>query len=140
MPRIRIGEKTYDQRPLNGLPLRHLLTFKADTAAIGLPSSWTDIEAASAEMEKLPEDKKMTHPNWELVYCAMIWVTLLAAGENIRFAEVIEIDMGSIELIADPEPVADPTPGEAAPSSPKASVEADEPPEVASAAEVPTLS
>lgn len=112
MPQIRIGETTYDAKALESLPLKHLLTFKIDTQALGLPVSWSEIEAASQEIGELPDDAKNSHPHWELVFIAMIWATLLANGKDVRFRDVLEFSLDEIEFIADPEPEAAPDPTE----------------------------
>jgi hypothetical protein len=99
--RFRLGGKVYTTASLDEISLRDLMVFERETAAMGLPMKWSDVERIGSEMAELPADGQ--HPDTLLMVGVTIWAARRAAGDDVTFEQAIDFPMKDLEFIDAPK-------------------------------------
>jgi len=110
MARIRISGKTYAVVPIQKLSLRDIIALENESAELGRPLKYADVQALAAEIEKhleiqAAEGKKQdpsTHPDWPWFFAILVWMARRHAGEDVSFVEAIEFPLDELEMLRDP--------------------------------------
>lgn len=107
--RIRVGDAEYSRVHHNQLKLRHIVELQAELTAlggIGGVTTWGQVQAAATELLSLPLSEQSRHPHWPLFYVLTVWSSMLAAGEAVKFADVLDLNQDDIEFVPDAADVA----------------------------------
>lgn len=101
--RFRIGDdpRIYSLAAVNEPSLRDLLSLKAELVELGITETWQDITAATEEMQSMG-DNSDGHPLSLLVFAISIWAARRNAGDDVRFADAVDIKMSSIKWLTPP--------------------------------------
>lgn len=130
MPRIQIGEKVYETTSINDVSLRDLMLFDSQARALGLDRTFHDIESTFNEIGD-DDEAFDAHPDKYLLVGVLVWIARRTAGEDVSFADAIDVPLSSIEFLGEPEPAKKPGPTRRKPDAP-ASAPAASAPDVAS--------
>lgn len=101
--RFRIGDDptVYTLAAVNEPSLRDLLALKAELVELGITETWQDIVDATDEMQRMKE-RSDEHPLSLLVFAISIWTARRNAGDDVRFADAIDIKMSQIKWLTVP--------------------------------------
>jgi hypothetical protein len=132
--RIKVAGKVYTPIARDEVSLRDLMLFNHQARDFGI--TWAEVTEMMEEWDDLSEEEAASHPNLYMVIGVTIWMSRRAAGEDLTFSEAVDVNLGDVDFIPDPE---DRKPGKAkgAKKPRKASVPAESP---AVAADLPTTS
>ncbi len=118
--RIRVGDREYPLKYVEELTLLDLLTLEAQTRNIdpsrpltmyvlrGMERSVAKAIAGLSGPARVAAGE--AHPDAPWLFAVMIWAARRAAGEDVTFAQAIEVDPADIEYVreAGDEPEPDP--------------------------------
>ena len=117
MSLFTIDGKTYEMRPLVELSLRDTLTLPVELAALGIHKSWqrllSDGQRIGTQVQG--SDAALDDPDGALVFAVMVWAARRKAGEDVTFADIIEVSWDRYDF---PEAPGDRMPPKA-PTTPK---------------------
>jgi len=102
--KFKIGPTVYDAAELDMLSLVDILKFEKETADLGNPMRWSDIERIQVELEALKTDKeRMAHADFIWLTAVTIWASRRLAGEKATFEEAISFPMRDLKQIEEPQ-------------------------------------
>lgn len=101
--RIKVNDKVYSSRTLDEISLKDLIRFNTEAAELGIPERWADIEQMVGEIDQLTEAEAAKHPGKLLLIGVMLWVARRAAGEDVTFAEAVDVPLAQVDFLPDPE-------------------------------------
>lgn len=107
--KIKVNGKAYPRAHHSQLTLGRIVELQAGLTAlggIGGVSTWGEVQAAAAELLALPVDVQPRHPHWPLFYVLTVWSSMLKAGEDVAFMDILDLSQDDIEFVPDPEDVA----------------------------------
>lgn len=102
--RIGKGKTIYSLTSVDDLSLLDLIALRSELAQIGIKESWQDITTAVQEMAAIddqdgnPDD----HPLSLLVFAVTLWAARRKAGDQLGFAEAVNVPMTSIIWLPKP--------------------------------------
>ena len=94
--RFKIGTVTYSTAALEEISLKDLVLFNSESTELGLNRTWADVERIATEIANLDENGAHAHPDLLLLLGVTIWASRRKAGENISFADAIDVPMTQI--------------------------------------------
>lgn len=128
MARFSIDGRIYNTASVDEISLKDLVLFKTQAADIGLNVSWPDIEQAVDQISAMKTDEAGNHPEFLTVIAVTIWVSRRLAGEDLAFGDAIDVPMGKLKFLPEPEDrKPNPTKGAAKKSSRKVSAPVESP-------------
>lgn len=118
--KIRVGETTYTPAALDRITLRNLMKLEAETAALGRPMRWSDLRNLANNVGGMKGEDAAQHDDFPWYLGMLIWAARLEAGEAISFTDAVDVPMGDLEFIPDPEDDEAARPPKARPASGRA--------------------
>lgn len=103
MPRIVINGKTYPTSTLDRLTLRQLLVLESQTAELGSPMTWGQLQAMAQRISESGEEKAQDDPQFPWFLGMLIWASRNEAGENLTFGEAVDFPISDLQVLPDPE-------------------------------------
>lgn len=92
--RFKIGEKVYTSVGIDEISLRDMMAFNRDAGPLGF--TWADIE-------RIVEDEDEPQGNEKFIIMAVtIWLARRDAGEDVSFADAVEVKMSDLDILPDP--------------------------------------
>lgn len=101
--RFKIGEKVYDAAGIDRLTLGNILRLEKETAELGRPMKWSELQGLAARVSGLSEDEFGLDDETPWFIALTVWASRLNAGEDITFAEAIDFRLDEFQPIAEPE-------------------------------------
>lgn len=100
-----IGDKRYPGVTLEDLSLRHTLALQRELAVTNISSAktWADVRKLLADMDAMPREERANHPEVLFLSAVTIWAARVSAGEEMSLLEAVDIPLGSVRWLAEPE-------------------------------------
>jgi hypothetical protein len=104
--RVVINGKSYQQREIESLSIKRALQFDRECEEHDLPWRWVDVERAIVEMSALEPKAAQAHPYALVLTALSVWASIIGAGDEVTFDEVLEMPLDSMQFVA-PRPPQD---------------------------------
>lgn len=96
--KFRINGREYDPTALTSVTLKQVIAFNRESVREGYGITWADVEDRYKRLEKLPLAAKKSDPDSILLFGMTIWATRIAAGEDLSFADAVDVSLDKIEI------------------------------------------
>ncbi|HEY2088600.1 MAG TPA: hypothetical protein VGH54_21595 [Mycobacterium sp.] len=116
--RFKIGTKTYNGADLDRLSLKDILMLENETAELGKPLKWTQVQEWEQDLDRLTRivvdetkskavrdaamKEREDHPGNIWVMALVIWSSRRLAGELISFGDAIDFPMKDLQFLPEP--------------------------------------
>lgn len=97
--RFQIDGKTYTTASLDEITLKDLLVFEVQVRELGLDVTWSDLQEKAAALAESDPDDPTTDRDGLLMMAATIWASRRMAGEDVTFAQAIDVPITKITFL-----------------------------------------
>ena len=102
--KFKIGPVTYDMSSLDLLSLKDILLLEKETAELGNPLRWSDIQRMAQDAADMKTDaERQANPDGMWVLAFTIWASRRVAGETLAFGDAIDFPMRDLTWIEEPQ-------------------------------------
>ena len=100
--KLSIAGQVYDPASVDRLTLREIIALETATVDLGRPLKWAQIKAMSEAAQELDPEEFAGSDDALWVIALVIYASKLRAGEDVTFADAVDVELGQIDWIPEP--------------------------------------